>query len=170
MKINFRKKLPMLLILLTIQLFASNFVRSQEEIPIISARDLISVTGEVESVYGETVTGIGDYNLDGYEDFIVGGRMWQDWRGKAWIYFGSETGINQTYANFAIWGEENIADSGICFGHTTVKVGDINQDGVDDFAVGGPGSWGGWDVGKVYFFYGNSSKFPRDLDVTPTTV
>ena len=112
--------------------------------------------GVPDSIYGESISSIGDYNKDGHDDIVVGGREYGDWRGNVWIYFGSATGISST-ANFQIIGEPNILDSGICMGHTTANLGDLNQDGYDDFAVSGPGSWGGWDVGKVYIFFGGNA-------------
>jgi hypothetical protein len=127
----------------------------------IQPTEAIAADGVIDSFYGETVSGIGDYNKDGYDDIIVGGRQYQDWRGNTWIYFGSKTGIS-SIADFQIIGEPNKLDSGICMGHATANLGDLNLDGNDDFAAGGPGSWGGWDVGKVYIFFGgvSGSVFP----------
>jgi len=121
----------------------------------------ITADGVADSFYGETISSIGDYNKDGYDDIVVGGRQYQNWRGNTWIYFGSKAGISPI-ADFQIIGEPNKLDSGICMGHATANLGDLNLDGNDDFAAGGPGSWGGWDVGKVYIFFGGvtGSVFP----------
>lgn len=127
---------------------------------IISAKNFQYVNGTANSIYGESVTNIGDYNLDGYQDFIVGGREYNNWQGRVWVYLTGPNGIISPNANFTITGEPDIAQSGICFGHSVANVGDINGDGVTDFVVGGPGSWGGWTVGKEYLFYGNSSTYP----------
>ena len=134
------------------------------DVKLISASNLQSVTGEKNSKFGETVTSIGDYNLDGYPDFVVGGREYNDWQGRAWIYFTGPTGLNDGYSAFNITGEPNRGGSGLCFGHAITNVGDVNNDGFNDYVVGGPGSWyvgqGSWDVGKMYLFYGNSTNYP----------
>jgi hypothetical protein len=152
----------LLLVLINFQIIINvNFISAEVEVVNLRAESFLHVDGEENSVYGEIVTGIGDYNLDGYEDFVVGGRMWSDWQGKAWVYFGNENGIKNSNHEFTIIGEPNRQNDGLCFGHTAVAIGDVNQDGVEDFGVGGPGSWGGWDVGRVYVFYGNSTSYPN---------
>lgn len=125
----------------------------------LKAANLPGLLGERDTLYGESITGIGDYNHDGYGDMIIGGRAWNGWQGKVWIYYGSPQGPS-TKADFTIIGEPNIQDSGICMGHTVVNLGDVNGDGINDFAAGGPGSWGGWDVGRLYIFYGNPQSTP----------
>lgn len=126
----------------------------------INASQLISFDGEYDTLFGEVITGIGDYNQDGYGDFIVGGRRAGLWRGKAWVYYGGPNGPIGPESAFTILGEPNRLGNGICMGHTAANLGDLNGDGVDDFAVAGPGSYGGWDVGKVYIYYGNPSGTP----------
>ena len=106
------------------------------------------------------MSSIGDYNKDGYQDFIVGGRGWNGWQGKVWIYFGGKDGLQNTSAAFSIMGEPNRGPNGICMGHSVVNLGDINGDGVNDFGASGPGSWGTWDVGRLYIFYGGTNPFP----------
>lgn len=131
-------------------------------VKVISASTLQYVTGTDNSIFGESVTSIGDYNLDGYQDFLVGGRQFNNWQGRAWVYLMGPEGLTSTNASFTITGEPDIQQSGICFGHSVVNLGDVNGDNVTDFAVGGPGSWGGWKVGKMYLFYGNSSTYPSE--------
>ncbi len=46
----------------------------------------------------------------------------------------------------------------MCFGRASVVVGDINGDNVTDFVISATGSYGLWDVGKIYIFFGNSTK------------
>ena len=70
------------------------------------AKDYQFVNGEQDSIYGEIITSIGDYNHDGYQDFLVGGRIYNGWQGKAWIYFGGPDGIDNTTSAFTILGEQ----------------------------------------------------------------
>lgn len=154
------------MILITQLLFSGLTVTSQSTDNFIQASSLFYVDGERGTAYGETVTGVGDYNLDGYEDFMVGGRAWHGWQGQVWMYFGSESGIiSNSSAEFKIIGEPNRGAWGLCLGHTIVNLGDVNGDGATDFGVGGPGSYGDWDVGRIYIFYGNADIYPSKAGI-----
>jgi hypothetical protein len=158
-------KISFLLILLIPTFFPILGNSIQNDIPTISAKNLQFVNGEISSSYGEVITNIGDYDQDGFEDFIVGGRQYAGWRGKTWIYSTDLTGIKNKTPIFTIVGEPNKLGDGICFGHTAINAGDLNNDGVTDFIAGGPGSWGNWDVGKVYVFFGNQSTLPSQAGI-----
>jgi len=54
----------------------------------VDVSKLTSLSGYPNSLYGETVRGIEDVNHDGFGDFIVGGREYNNWQGKSWIYYG----------------------------------------------------------------------------------
>lgn len=167
MKSGWKLLIPSSLFIVILILLLSNIfaIRSQIDLDqddFIPASSLLSFGGVRDSSFGEIVSGIGDYNQDGFEDIVVGGRQWNGWQGKTWIYYGSENGPVQ--ADFTIMGEPNRDGSGICMGHSVFNVGDVNGDGVDDFAASGPGGWGGWDIGKVYLFYGNPGDVPTKAE------
>ena len=150
-----------LLVLMLVPIYSNVAALSMKtsNVKLISASNLQSVTGEPNSKFGEMITSIGDYNLDGNPDFIIGGRQYNGWQGRAWVYYTGSKGIIDGTSAFNITGEPNRGDNGICFGHSIANVGDVNQDGIDDFVVGGPGSWGTWDVGRMYLFYGNTTSY-----------
>lgn len=157
--------LPSTLLLETQTTIASQS-STQATVPIISASTMQYVTGTPTSKFGENIINIGNYFGNGTQDFLIAGRQYGDWQGKAWIYFTGPTGLTSKNANFTITGEPNQGGSGLCFGHSVANVGDVNGDNITDFVVGGPGSWysgpGSWDVGKVYLFYGNTTAYPSN--------
>lgn len=103
--------------------------------------------------FGMVLADIGDINSDGLNDLLIGaegGYRQSDYPGKAFIYLGSSQFSNKP--SFTLIGE----NAGDHFGCSATRVGDINGDGFDDFAVGARqfDTKKNSDVGKVYIFYG----------------
>ncbi len=96
--------------------------------------------------YGAAVAIIGDYNDDGLDDFAVGAPTGSFIAG----YFGSRH-LDVT-ADLSIFG-----DTDDDFGAAIAGVGDVDADGFDDFAVGGPNAELGY--GLVYVKYGAPDGF-----------
>lgn len=81
---------------------------------------LITKSGEgTRHRYGVVVSSAGDFNADGFADFVVGAPG----AGKIYVYAGPSGALIGTKADAA----EKLA-----------AVGDINHDGYDDFAAGTP--------------------------------
>jgi hypothetical protein len=131
----------------------------------------VSITGERgRDMSGNAVSGVGDVNADGYDDFIIasynnseGGfesifGMLYTGAGQVYLFFGNETG---NWQNSMSCGEANasiIGLSGDWFGYSTTNTGDINADGYSDFAVGAYYyNETGIFSGKTYIFYGNDT-------------
>lgn len=92
----------------------------------------------------------GDVNHDGYDDLLVTAAYWNNdiKQGRAYIYFGSENGINDK-PDWIVTGE----NPGDYFGEGCA-LGDINADGYDDVVIGAPG----YDNmrGRTYIFLSGS--------------
>ncbi|MFH1942421.1 MAG: cohesin domain-containing protein [bacterium] len=105
---------------------------------------------------GWAVTGGGDIDGDGYDDFIIGAasRSGSGQSGRAYLIFGRQAadwGRNFYLANSAdvtLIGERD----GDYAGHGVSILGDLNKDGFDDFLISAMGNNGG--TGKIYFFFG----------------
>jgi hypothetical protein len=121
-----------------------------------------SVAGD--STYGVAVDGVGDVNGDGYADFLVGSyaenRPSTPEAGKAWLYAGgSAKKIGRVLATFD-------GDSAYdWFGATVAHVGDLDHDGVPDFAIGATGTQDPHHMrfGYVKVYSGKSKKVIRTL-------
>lgn len=109
--------------------------------------------------------GVGDVNNDGYDDFVLYGSF-GDWgfpKGKVFLYLGGETIDTIPVAEFY---EPWIQDY---FGQTT-KLGDINKDGYDDFAIGSSYNWTD-GKGYVYLFWGGDTiSWERSITFTSDTL
>ncbi len=97
---------------------------------------------------GKSVSGAGDVNNDGYDDFIVGSPGNSSGNGRANIYFGGS--ILNNVADIITTGQ---AASGY-FGTSVSGAGDVNNDSFDDVIIGAYGL--NSNDGRIYIYYGGS--------------
>ncbi|XP_044193491.1 integrin alpha-3b [Thunnus albacares] len=117
---------------------------------------VIIIPGEqVGSYFGNSLA-ITDLNNDSWNDLIVGAPFYfdrmKDEGGAVYIYM-NENGSFQKTATKVLRGP---ATSG--FGFAVAAIGDINQDGFQDFAVGAPFH----DTGKVYIWMGSKKGISKE--------
>lgn len=154
-----------------------------------SAFDLTTLDGtngfaidgiEADDNIGGAIGAAGDINNDGFDDFIIGAPF-RDFRGGAYILFGSETGFGSRFNLAELTGAngfflEGTSASDLTFfpggivptptptfsfsGVSIDGVGDLDNDGFDDIAIGSPG--GG--SSEVHVLYGGE-QFPDELSV-----
>ncbi|MFI5171106.1 MAG: FG-GAP-like repeat-containing protein [Chitinophagales bacterium] len=123
----------------------------------ISTTPAASMESNLASIrYGVAVASAGDVNNDGYDDVIVGATHYtngQSFEGRIYIYHGSPAGINTTPALMI---ESNVAS--YFYGNSVAGVGDINNDGYDDIAVGATGYTNVQSgEGAIYVYKGSAS-------------
>ena len=111
-----------------------------------------------------TTLAVGDFNLDGYDDLVVGSPN-ETWRsavsaGAVDVIYGSASGL--TGLDHQLWtqdtfGVQDMAESFDNFG-SSLAVQDFNGDGIDDLAIGASGEDIGnlTDVGVVHVLHGSS--------------
>jgi hypothetical protein len=81
---------------------------------------------------GNSVSNVGDVNGDGYKDLLVGAMRYpyNDQKGIVYLFYGSQQGLSQSpnweYQFYRRWAY---------FGYKTEGLGDVNNDGYDDFLV-----------------------------------
>ncbi|MBM4367131.1 MAG: VCBS repeat-containing protein, partial [Deltaproteobacteria bacterium] len=90
------------------------------------------LTGSTAGYYfGFGIDGAGDVDGDGYNDVIVGERLYGGNTGRAYLYTGSSSGVSTTADT------ELPGTSGSQFGRSVGGLGDVNGDGYGDVGVGG---------------------------------
>jgi hypothetical protein len=112
----------------------------------------------------------GDVNGDGYDDILIGARWDEEggYRcGQAYLIFGRSTGwsmdTNLSTANASFWGRTSMDN----FGHTVAGVGDVNNDGYDDFLLPGSiNSKGPNKAGQIYLHLGRSTGWTMDTNIS----
>jgi hypothetical protein len=120
--------------------------------------------------FGFRVRTAGDVNNDGFDDVIVGAYLHdaaggnpdnRPDRGRAYVYLGSESGLQAGPADWTFEPDQPYARAGVGVG----TAGDIDMDGYDDVVVGAPLYDNGQiNEGRLFVFYGSDT----GLGSTPT--
>ncbi|MBS1519168.1 MAG: FG-GAP repeat protein, partial [Bacteroidetes bacterium] len=120
----------------------------------------LTITGEASlNYFGVSVSDAGDFNGDGFSDFIVGANGYSGSTGRAYIFFGGNS--PDTLADVIMTGEA----TGNNFGYSVSSAGDVNGDGFTDVITGAYGNSS--FTGKAYIYYGGFSP-DNTADVTMT--
>jgi len=119
-------------------------------------------------VSGMSVSGAGDVNGDGYDDFIIG--SWNsepgDYAGQTYLILGKASGwaMDNSLADSdaSFWGEAELDGAGC----SVSGAGDVNADGYDDFIIGGPyNDEGSNQAGQTYLILGKTSGWAMDTSL-----
>lgn len=119
-------------------------------------KQLMNITGEQIGSYFGSCLAVTDLNNDDWNDLIVGAPFYFDRykeEGGAVYIFMNENGSFQKKASLVLKGKK-----GSGFGFAIAAVGDVNQDGFQDIAVGAPFQ----DSGKVYIWMGSKSGITKE--------
>lgn len=115
--------------------------------------------GQAGAAFGAGVGGAGDLNNDGYDDVVVGAPNFDlnagnPNTGAFYVYFGGP-GAFDPIADASVIGPTQNDNMGAAVS----GVGDLNNDGIEDLAVGVPrfNPGGQVDSGRVFIYYGGSS-------------
>lgn len=126
--------------------------------PVTKAQDslylICTITGDSYEKRITSVDRVGDVNGDGYNDFMVSCRTGATTRdqGIVQLYLGSAALDLIPDVIFHYPGKDTLNDLG-----NAAEIGDVNDDGFDDFTLSGGFGDGGVDKGKVFLYYGGAS-------------
>ena len=127
--------------------------------------DWTAESNQVSAYFGVSVSTAGDVNGDGYSDVIVGADGYdngQSEEGKAFVYYGSASGLSAT-ANWTAESNQVNAE----FGCSVSTAGDVNGDGYSDVIVGAYYYDNGQsDEGRAFVYLGSSSGLSTTADWT----
>jgi hypothetical protein len=102
--------------------------------------------------FGYSVACAGDVNGDGYSDVIIGAyHYWEVLHfdeGRAFVYYGSSTGLSATPDSTP----DDADETNAWFGISVATAGDVNGDGYSDVIIGAVGV-----DGKAFIYYGSAA-------------
>lgn len=140
-----------------VQLFAQDFCLYTDSIQKVSdTQGNFLGTLDNSDLFGDALTDVGDFNNDGVPDLLVGTHKDDDGgtdRGAVWLLLmNSDATVNTAYKISDTQGSfGGTLDDSDEFGRSVTSMGDINGDGITDFAVGADlDDDGGTDQGAVW--------------------
>ncbi|MFQ6093990.1 MAG: dockerin type I domain-containing protein, partial [bacterium] len=144
----------------------------------LSDVDASFVGEEREDWSGVTLSGAGDVNGDGYDDFLIGSFTFgpdfpdiKDHIGRVYLIFGKPDGwamrTSLSEADVIYYGPVSKDWSGLAL----AGAGDVNSDGCDDFLIAAHWKDENWiDVSKVYLIFGTPEGWEKRVPMSESNV
>jgi len=110
--------------------------------------------------FGHALSPAGDFNGDGYEDFVVCANQYAAGSntGRCYVFLGSNDPINRNASDVSVI-KLTAEASSERFGFSVASAGDVNNDGYDDIVIGTYFAAG--VKGRAYIFFGSSSPYDK---------
>jgi hypothetical protein len=133
-----------------------------------------SLDGEaVRDRSGQSVSGAGDVNGDGFDDLIIGAKGADrngDFSGSSYVVFGKASGFDAVLELSSLDGSNGFSLDGAAYdysGYSVSSAGDVNGDGFADVLVGAPAlNTRDSRLGSSYVVFGKASDFDATLNLS----
>jgi hypothetical protein len=127
------------------------------------------LNGDALDLSGESVSGAGDVNGDGFDDLIMGAPGTGDLRSQSYVVFGKGGVFDPSLNLYDLDGSNGFVINGLSIydrlGSSVSGTGDVNGDGFDDLIIGAPGT-GDLAPSRSYVVFGKGGVFDPSLNVS----